>query len=136
MRLFPDTRILASVFTAHGLCGEVYELAALNHQFVIGESVIGELLRIPAGKLRVPPEKIARLRKELDEFEWAPASDTPLASPIRDPADAAVVSCAIAAKRKSSDRRQGAFDLREIQSMPVVSPRELCRRLAGPGSAG
>lgn len=135
MRIFFDTNVLASAFTARGLCAEMYELVALNHQLVIGEPMIGELLRILAGKLRVPPDKIARLRKELDEFVWAPTSDAPLASPIRDPADAAVVACAIAARTDvfvTGDKE--LLDLREIQGMPIVSPRELWRRLAGPGS--
>lgn len=137
MRIFFDTNVLVSAFTTRGLCAEMYELVALNHELVIGEPVIGELLRILAGKLRVPPEKIARLRKELDEFEWAPASDALLGSSIRDPADAAVVACAIAAKADvfvTGDKE--LLDLREIQGMPVVSPREIWRRLAGPGSAG
>jgi putative PIN family toxin of toxin-antitoxin system len=137
MRIFFDTNVLASAFATRGLCAEMYELVALNHQLVIDEPVDGELLRILAGKLRVPSDKIAKLRRELSEFEWAPASDAPLASPIRDPADRAVVACAIAARADvvvTGDKE--LLDLRKIRSMPVVSPRELWRRLAGPGSEG
>ena len=135
MRIFLDTNVLASAFTARGLCAEVYELAALNHQLIIGEPVIGELLRILAGKLRVPPEKLAKLQKELDEFERAPAPDAPLPGSIRDPADAAVLACAIAAKADvfvTGDKE--LLDLRKIRNMPIVSPRELWRRLSGPES--
>lgn len=137
MRVYFDTNVLASAFTTRGLCAEMYERVALNHQLLIGEPVIGELLRVLAGKLRVPPEDIAKLRKSLDEFERAPVSDVPLASPIGDPADAAVVTCSIAARADAfvtGDKE--LLELREIQGMPVVSPRELWRRLAGPGSAG
>lgn len=137
MRIFLDTNVLASAFTTRGLCAEVYELAALNHQLIIGEPVIGELLRILGGKLRVPPVKLAKLQKQLDEFERAPASDAPLAGPIRDPADAAVLACAIAAKADvfvTGDKE--LLGLRKIRDMPIVSPRDLWRKLAGPGSMG
>lgn len=137
MRIFLDTNVLAGAFTTRGLCAEVYELTALNHQLAIGEPVLGELLRVLGGKLRVPPEKLAKLQKELKEFEWAPASDALLAGSIRDPADAAVLACAIAAKGDvfvTGDKE--LLDLREFRNMPVVSPRDLWRKLAGPGSEG
>lgn len=134
MRIFLDTNVLASAFTARGLCAEVYELAALNHQLIIGDPVIEELIRILGGKLRVPPEKLAKLRKELEEFERAPASDAPLAGSMSDPADAAVLACAVAAKADvfvTGDKE--LLRLRKVRGMPVVSPRDLWRKLAGPG---
>lgn len=130
MRIFLDTNVLASAFTARGLCAEVYELAALNHELIVGEPVLGELLRVLGGKLRVPLESLARLQKELEEFERAPASEVPLATPLRDPADAAVLACAIAAGAEvfvTGDKELLA--MRKVGNMPVVSPRELWRRL-------
>jgi putative PIN family toxin of toxin-antitoxin system len=135
VRVFLDTNVLASAFTTRGLCAEVYELAALNHQLIIGEPVIGELLRVLGGKLRVPPQTLAKLQKELEEFERAPMSDTPLERSIRDPADAAVLACAVAAKADvfvTGDKE--LLGLRKIRDMPVVSPRDLWRKLAGSGN--
>ncbi len=135
MRIFLDTNVLASAFTTRGLCAEVYELSALNHQLVIGEPVVGELFRILGNKLRVPPEKLARLRKELDEFERAPESNARLARSIPDPADATVLASAVAAKAEvfvTGDKE--LLELRNIGSMPIVSPRDLWRKLASPGS--
>lgn len=137
MRIFPDTNVLVSAFTARGLCAELYELAALNHQLVIGEPVVEELIRILAGKPGVPADKLARLRRELGEFERAPPSSVPIRLPVRDAADSTILACAIAARVDvlvTGDKE--LLDLRRAEEVPIVSPRELWRTLVGQDGEG
>lgn len=132
MRIFFDTNVLASAFTARGLCADLYELAALNHHLIIGEPVVEELLRVLSDKLRVPPDKLATVRRELDEFDRAPRSDTPRIHFPCDPADAAVLACAIDAKADvfiTGDK--ALLELSSIENLPILSPRQLWQKLAG-----
>lgn len=132
MRVFFDTNVLASAFTARGLCASLYEQVALNHELIIGEPVIEELLRILAGKLRVPADKLALVRAELDGFELAPRTVVPGVQFARDPADAVVLACAVSAKTEvfvTGDK--ALLDLGTIKNIPILSPRQLWQKLAG-----
>ena len=130
MRVFFDTNVLASAFTARGLCAELYEAVTLNHELVIGEPVIEELLRILAGKLKVPRAKLTALQSELAEFERVPGAAVRYPRSIRDPADNAILDCAIAARVDvfvTGDK--ALLELATVENMPVLSPRQLWEKL-------
>ncbi|MGH8225568.1 MAG: putative toxin-antitoxin system toxin component, PIN family [Gammaproteobacteria bacterium] len=133
MRIFFDTNVLVSALVARGLCAELYEAVVLDHQLIIGEPVVAELLRILQDKLHVPPAKVAKVRSELQRFEQAPASDAAKVSFKRDPTDEPILSCAVAAKADvfvTGDK--AILALGGIGGVPVCSPRELWFKLATP----
>ena len=66
MRVFLDTNVLVSAFTARGLCADLYELAAVRHELIIGTPVITELTRILDKKLRVPQTTQTRISRLLE----------------------------------------------------------------------
>lgn len=132
MRVFLDTNVFASALTSRGLCAELYERVVLSHELILGEPVIGELLRILADKLRVPPAELKKVRAELEQFELAPASITPLRISLNDRDDIPILACAIAAKADvfvTGDK--AILQLGVVKGIPILSPRQLWQRLAG-----
>jgi len=131
VRVFLDTKVLASALTSRGLCAELYERIAVSHDLIIGAPVIDELLRILGGKLKVPAGELKRVRGALEEFEVAPGSDGAPAVQIKDRDDLPILACALAARAEvfvTGDKELLA--IRKLERMSVLSPRELWERLA------
>lgn len=125
MRVFLDTNVLVSAFTARGLCADLYELVTVRHELIIGTPVITEMLRILEKKLRVPPAMLTRTSRLLGEFEQVLAAELPPDVLIDDPADAAVIASAIAGRADVIVTGDKALqDLQRVAGIPVVSPRK------------
>jgi putative PIN family toxin of toxin-antitoxin system len=125
VRVFLDTNVLVSAFTARGLCADLYELAAVRHELIIGTPVITELTRILDKKLRVPQTTQTRISRLLEEFEQVPAAKLPPGIAIKDPADAAVIASAIAGRADMIVTGDKALeDLQQVADIPVISPRK------------
>jgi putative PIN family toxin of toxin-antitoxin system len=135
VRVFLDTNVLVSAFTARGLCADLYELAAVRHELIIGAPVITELTRILEKKLRVPQATQARISRLLEEFEQVPVAKLPPGIMIKDPADAAVIASAIAGRADVIVTGDKALqDLQQVADIPVISPRK-CWLVKVPGLA-
>jgi uncharacterized protein len=132
VRLFLDTNVLASSIATRGLCNEVFELVIHDHTLLTCEPLFAELARVLSLKLRIPKsiadEFIALLRQEsqLSEAQSKPRIRIP------DADDIPLLASALAAKADlfvTGDK--ALLELKEIDGMPVISPRELWIRLAG-----
>lgn len=124
MRVFLDTNVLASAFTARGLCADLYELVALEHELIVGGPVATELLRVLEKKLKVPSARLSRVKEQLDQFEQAPTQPIPPDTLVDDAADAAVLGSAIGGRADIIVTGDKALqDLGSVAGIPVVSPR-------------
>ncbi len=116
----------------HGLCHDLLDRCLIGHTVLLGAPVREELHRILTSKFRVPAELWRELDSRLREFEQAPAATVPLKVSISDPDDILVLACAVAAKSDAfvtGDKL--LLNLRKIEGMPIISPRELWHRLTG-----
>lgn len=130
MRVFLDTNVLLSAFFGHGLCSDLMaRLLRSRHELLIGESVVREYLRIAQSKFGATPaslefslEVIRRQRIVPDGTESSPA--------IGDPDDRPIVGSAQAAGAElfvTGDKL--LLNLKDLDGMPIVSPRECWERL-------
>ena len=124
MRVFLDTNVLVSAFAARGLCADLLELVLLEHDLVLGRQVLGELSKVLAAKLKLPP---ARVRAIVDFVSGEAAYLVDQAEPAHaraDPADARVLGEALAAKAAAFVTGDAALiALGAIENMEIVSPR-------------
>ena len=60
MRVFPDTNVLVSAFTARGLCANLIELVLKEHELLIGDVVLDEFRAVLRTKFRMATEPITR----------------------------------------------------------------------------
>ncbi len=124
MRVFLDTNVLVSAFTARGLSAEVLQVVLAEHDLVVGERVIAELHRVLRQKMRVPEKAIgeleAYLRRQAEVVE-GPARPS---IKVRDPADAHILAEAIAGR--ADVLVTGDKDLLDVAAkapIPILTPR-------------
>ncbi len=61
MRVFLDTNVLVSAFATRGLCADVFELVLLNHELILGRSVLRELEKALRQKVKLPARDSAAI---------------------------------------------------------------------------
>ena len=125
-----DTNVLVSAVATRGLCAEVFNLVLAEHELIVGAAVVAELQKVLREKFRVPAklveEVVALLREEGEVVKTA----EPLQVKLRDRADIAVLSEAVAGKAEiliTGDR--DLLAVTEKLSLRILSPRELWRML-------
>ena len=124
--------MLASGLTTRGLCAEIIERILSEHTLCTCDAVLRELERVLAEKFRLP---LAVTSGYLDLLHARslviPATNLPRIS-LTDPDDAPIVACAIAGKGEIFITGDKALvDLSEVQGLPILSPRQAWRKLAG-----
>lgn len=141
MRIFFDTNVLASALGTRGFCAEVLELAAEEHDIVLGRPVLEELATVLRERFGVDETRIAKVltslaRWPIHDVPGDPPADAPLDPPqLSDPEDVPVVLSALAAGAEllvTGDRALRA----EAAGLPlqVVSPRECWELMRFEGS--
>lgn len=136
MKVFFDTNVVLAAFATRGLCADLFAHILLEHELLVGETVIRELRT----KLRV---KLKLSRKDIDDIEALLRDQTVVETPIQhlhigipDPDDEWIVAEASAGAADVLVTGDAALQKAAKRSpLPVVSPRELWEllRRATPG---
>ena len=129
--MFLDTNVLISAFATRGLCADLYERLATQHEIVIGEPVVLEVLDILRRKFKANTE-LLKVEAQLRLLEVIAAQATAPVLPIRDIEDPWIIACALHAKVDcfvTGDTE--LLDLKIIDNIPVISPRACFSMLAG-----
>ncbi len=125
MKIFADTNVLVSAFTARGLCAELLEVILADHLLMTGEIVLQELHRVLVEKLKVPESKASEVLQFLRKHHIEPIPDEPTGIEIRDEDDRWVLESAIRAK--ADILVTGDKDLLDISpkvtQLKIISPR-------------
>ena len=132
MKVFLDTNVLASSIATRGLCSELLESVIHDHELLTCQPVLRELERVLARKFRLPKAVVAGFLALLKAEGKIVESPKNLPIPIKDADDIPILACALAGKADvfvTGDKE--LLDLRKIEDLIVVSPRELWNRLAG-----
>lgn len=132
MRIFLDTNVLASSIATRGLCSELLESVIHDHELLTCQPVLEELERVLLEKFRLPGLVVEEFLSMLKtEGRMVASQKTPSIS-IKDASDVSILACAIAGNADvfvTGDKE--LLDLRKIDNLPIVSPRELWLQLAG-----
>lgn len=125
MKVYPDTNVLVSAVATRGLCADLFQAVLADHELLVGETVLAELARILARKLRLAPSTVAEwdafLRRQGELIPTGPL----LRTKLRDPKDRAVLSEAVAGRADvlvTGDR--DLLVLGGRAPLPMLSPRE------------
>lgn len=130
MKVFLDTNVLASAVATRGLCADVLREVLASHELMTSAHVLSELKRVLRTKFGVPQDVI-------DDVISLMRQDTVLAQPgqhptiaIHDQDDLPILSAAISAGAAvfvTGD--QGLLDIRQIEHLAILSPRQFWETL-------
>ena len=142
MKVFLDTNVVVSALATRGLCADLYERLLAEHEVVIAEPVVMEVLDILQRKLRADRELLNKVEAELrllrviddatshstkpvsGQVAGYPAQAVAPSLPIRDADDLWIIACALQADADcfvTGDAELLALKL--VGKLPIISPR-------------
>lgn len=131
MRVFLDTNILVSALATRGLCADLFERLLTEHEVVIGEPVVLQVLDILQRKFKAHEELLVKVEAELRMLEVIAAQTTAPVLSINDREDPWIIACALQTKVDffvTGDAE--LLGLNKVESMPIISPRACWTLLA------
>ena len=130
MRVFLDTNVLVSALATRGLCAELYERLLTEHDVVIGEPVVAEVLDIMRRKFRANDDLLAKVEAELRLLEIIHAQPVAPKLPIQDREDPWIIACALAGKADCFVTGDAELlGLAKVGKLSVISPRACWEKL-------
>ena len=120
-----DTNVLVSALATRGLCADLYERLLTEHEVVICEPVVAEVLDILQRKFRAMAELLIKVEAELRLLQVIPAQVTAPSLPIKDRDDPWIIACALQADVAcfvTGDAELLALGM--VGKLPINSPRD------------
>ena len=130
MKVYLDTNVLVSAFTARGLCADLVRYLLAEHDVMTGEVNLVELRRVLADHFRASDQQLAIVEGLLRDQVIVPRPATPSRLPLRDDDDAWVLASAV--EGAADLLVTGDKDLLSVAArapLPILSPREAWERL-------
>lgn len=136
MKVFLDTNVLISAFTARGLSAELFRYLLAEHEILTGDVNVIELRRVLRVSFGATADQIASVEAQLRDQTIVPKPASRPAVRVRDADDEWVLASALASEAEMLVT--GDKDLLVVAkhvAIPIVSPREAWERLReGPRS--
>lgn len=132
MKIFVDTNVLVSAYTARGISSDLVRFILAEHELLTGEVNLVELRRVLRERFRASVQQVAAVEAELRAETVVPKPAAPSSLPIRDPDDRWVLASAVLGEAQllvTGDR-----DLLAVAGqspVPIVDPRGCWERLRG-----
>jgi putative PIN family toxin of toxin-antitoxin system len=96
VRVFLDTNVLISAFTARGLCADLMRMVLADHELVTSERVLSEFQGVLARRFGYAPQTIDEATALLREHDVEPTPDELPDIEFRDADDLPILGAAIA----------------------------------------
>jgi putative PIN family toxin of toxin-antitoxin system len=124
MRIVLDANVIVAAFAARGLCESVMEVCLGEHEIVLSEELLDEILEGLLQKIKLPSGVVDGIGELLREHATM-LNPIPIASGVcRDPDDIKVLSLAVASKADylvTGDK--DLLVLKKFEGLPILSPR-------------
>ena len=132
MRVFFDTNVLISAYTARGLSADLFRLVLTEHELLTGEVNILEFKRVLGQRFRIPTSEVAQVEPELREHTIVAKPDETLDLQIRDDDDTWVLASAVLGQADALvTGDKDLLDVAESAPLPILSPRDCWQWLRG-----
>jgi uncharacterized protein len=124
MRVVLDANVIVAAFAARGLCESVMEVCLSEHEIVLSEELLDEILESLLRKIRLPSGVVEGIGELLREHANM-LSPVPIAPGVcRDPDDIKVLGLAVGAKADyivTGDK--DLLVLNKYEGIPILNPR-------------
>ena len=116
--------MLISALATRGLCTDLYERLLTEHEIVIGEPVVLEVLDILQRKFKANAELLVKVEAELRLLEVIASQTSAPHLAINDKEDPWIIACALHAKVDCFVTGDSELlSLGEVDNLPIISPR-------------
>lgn len=125
MRVFFDTNVLISAFTARGLCADLFKGTIASCTLVVSEPLLAEMRRILADKFMAPKENVDEAIGVIEQDAVNAPAGAIRDIQIKDRDDVLILSSALHGKADffvTGDKE--VLALGEIDRMRILSPRQ------------
>jgi putative PIN family toxin of toxin-antitoxin system len=124
MRIVLDANVIVAAFAARGLCESVMEVCLSEHEIVLSEELLDEILESLLQKIKLPSGVVdgigELLREHANMLDPIPIDQ----GVCRDPDDIKVLGLAVASKADyivTGDK--DLLVLKKFEGIPILSPR-------------
>jgi putative PIN family toxin of toxin-antitoxin system len=132
VKVFFDTNVLVAAFATRGLCADLFAHVLLEHELLVGESVLRELRTTLRGKLKLPKKNIDEIESVLRDRPIIRTPPKHLGLGISDRDDEWIVAEAVAGGAEVLVTGDAAvLKLGKRAPLPIVAPRGLWDLLRG-----
>lgn len=130
MKVFLDTNVLVSAFATRGLSADLFDLVLIEHEFITGRAVLGELEKALRLKIKLPATRCAEILEFVaGEAEFI-VEDAPEADCDADSDDRRVLGEAIAGQADAFVTGDAAVaGLERLGAMRILTPRQFWESL-------
>jgi putative PIN family toxin of toxin-antitoxin system len=133
MKIVLDANVVVAAFAARGLCESIMEVCLSEHEIVLGDDWLDEILRNLRYEIKLPSSVVDNIGAFLREHSTI-SIPVPLSSDVcRDPDDVKVLGLAVASN--SDYNVTGDKDLlvlKRFQGIPILDPRSFSDILHNP----
>ncbi len=126
MRIFIDTNVLISAFTASGISRKLLYLLNEEHDILVSSQVLNEFRRVTTEKFRAVPADVNYFLGELIKNSEVILPPYLTKFPVRDPDDIDILAAAL--KSEADYLVTGDKDLLSVDAkgaIRIIKPREL-----------
>lgn len=130
MKIFLDTNVLISAFTARGLCEDLFRYLMATHEIMTGEVNLQELRRILTTRFHASSAQVEFVESQLRDQTIVPTPAARSTIDLRDPDDGWVLASAEEGEAEilvTGDR--DLLAVAEQSAVPILSPRAAWERL-------
>ena len=131
MKVFFDTNVVLAAFATRGLCADLFAHVLLEHELLVGETVIRELRSMLRIKLKLSKSAIAEIEALLRDQVVVETPPEHLNLKISDADDEWIVAEAMAGDADVLVTGEAALQKLTRAPLPIVSPRGLWEMLRG-----
>lgn len=134
MKIVLDANVIVAAFAARGLCESIMEVCLSEHEVVLCEELLDEILRNLRLKIKLPTDIVDGIGELLREHA-SMFNPVPFASDVcRDPDDIKILGLAVASDADyvvTGDK--GLLVLKKFQGISILNPRSFSNILHGKG---
>ncbi|MBW1945199.1 MAG: putative toxin-antitoxin system toxin component, PIN family [Deltaproteobacteria bacterium] len=124
MKIVLDANVIIAAFASRGLCESLMEVCLNEHEILLCDELLEEILRNLRLKIKLPAKIVENIGDLLLE-QVSMVNPAPLATDIcRDPDDVKILGLAVAASANyivTGDK--DLLVLKEFQGIPILNPR-------------
>ena len=130
MKIVLDANVIIAAFAARGLCESIMEVCLSEHEMVLSDDLLDEILRNLRSKIRLPKKIVDNIVELLREHSIISIPVDLPSDVCRDPDDVKILGLAVASNADfivTGDK--DLLVLESFRGIPILSPRSFSGHL-------